>query len=78
MPGGFFRWAFYWDSGFVVPGLLLSGETALAREVVENLIASIERGFSWTNSVLLLLVARVLFDADGQRRATTAHSADQP
>ena len=42
MPGGFFKWFFYWDSCFVVPGLLVSGEQALAREVVDNLIVSIE------------------------------------
>jgi alpha,alpha-trehalase len=42
MPGGFFKWFFYWDSCFVVPGLLLSGERALAREIVDALVASIE------------------------------------
>jgi alpha,alpha-trehalase len=42
MPGGFFRWFFYWDSCFVVPGLLLSGERELAREVVDGLVHSIE------------------------------------
>lgn len=42
MPGGFFRWFFYWDSCFVVPGLLVSGEHDLAREVVDGCVASIE------------------------------------
>ena len=42
MPGGFFRWFFYWDSCYVVPGLVLSGEGDLAREIVENLLYSIE------------------------------------
>ena len=46
MPGGFFRWFFYWDSCFVVPGLLVSGERGLAREIVDGLIHSIgEFGF---------------------------------
>ncbi len=43
MPGGFFRWFFYWDSCFVVPGLLASGERELAREIVDGMIRSIER-----------------------------------
>ena len=42
MPGGFFRWFFYWDSCFVVPGLLVSGERDLAREIVDGFVASIE------------------------------------
>jgi alpha,alpha-trehalase len=42
MPGGFFKWFFYWDSCFVVPGLLVSGKQTLAREIVDNLVASIE------------------------------------
>lgn len=42
MPGGFFRWFFYWDSCFVVPGLLVSGQRGLAREIVDGFVASIE------------------------------------
>ena len=42
VPGGFFRWFFYWDSCFVVPGLLVSGERELAREVVDSPVLSIE------------------------------------
>ena len=41
-PGGYFRWFFYWDSCFMLPGLLVSGERALAREIVDNFVVSIE------------------------------------
>lgn len=41
-PGGFFKMFFYWDSYFILLGLVVQGKCQLAREIVENLIVEIE------------------------------------
>ena len=43
MPGGFFDWFFYWDSYFILLGLVVQGEWELARDMVENLITEVEQ-----------------------------------
>jgi alpha,alpha-trehalase len=40
--GGFFEWLFYWDSYFIIVGLLAQGERALATEVVDALLHEVE------------------------------------
>lgn len=42
MPGGFFEWFFYWDSYFIILGLVVQGEWELAQEIVDNLIYEVE------------------------------------
>jgi len=42
MPGGFFKWFFYWDSYFTLLGLVVQGRWQLAREIVEGFVAEIE------------------------------------
>lgn len=42
IPGGFFKWFFYWDSYFTLLGLVVQGEWRLAREIVDNFILEIE------------------------------------
>jgi alpha,alpha-trehalase len=39
--GGFFDWLFYWDSYFIVLGLMSSGSEALAGELVDGLLAEV-------------------------------------
>ena len=40
--GGFFDWLFYWDSYFIVLGLVSTEEHALAGEVVDALLAEVD------------------------------------
>ncbi len=40
--GGFFDWLFYWDSYFIVLGLVSSGARALAGDLVDALLAEVE------------------------------------
>lgn len=42
-PGGFFKMFFYWDSYFIILGLVVQGEWELAREIVDNLIYEVEQ-----------------------------------
>lgn len=41
-PGGFFNMFFYWDSYFIILGLVIQGKWQLAREIVDNLIFEVE------------------------------------
>jgi alpha,alpha-trehalase len=41
-PGGFFKWFFYWDSYFIILGLVVQGQWQLPREIVDNLIYEVE------------------------------------
>jgi len=43
IPGGRFRETYYWDTYWIVRGLLLSGMNATARGVVENLLDSVRQ-----------------------------------
>src|SRR3954451_20442148 len=40
--GGFFEWLFYWDSYFIVVGLVAQGERELANEVVDALLHEVD------------------------------------
>ena len=42
VPGGFFDWFFYWDSYFLMTGLVTQGHWQLAKGIVDNFIALIE------------------------------------
>ncbi len=42
VPGGFFKWFFYWDSYFALLGLVVQGEWQLAREIVDGLVQEVE------------------------------------
>ena len=42
VPGGFFDWFFYWDSYFILTGLVVQGEWSLAKGIVDNFIALID------------------------------------
>ena len=42
VPGGRFRESYYWDSYWIVEGLLVSGLTSSARGVIKNLLSYIE------------------------------------
>ncbi|MBW8011143.1 MAG: hypothetical protein FVQ83_07880 [Chloroflexi bacterium] len=42
VPGGFFDWFFYWDSYFIITGLVVQGEWQLALDIVNNFIAEVE------------------------------------
>ncbi|KAG1148244.1 hypothetical protein G6F37_003514 [Rhizopus arrhizus] len=43
VPGGRFREFYYWDSFFVIKGLLLSEQVSLARDMIENFFDFIDR-----------------------------------
>ena len=42
VPGGRFRESYYWDTYWIVEGLLVSGLTTSARGVIKNLLSYIE------------------------------------
>ncbi|CAG8435969.1 8613_t:CDS:10 [Ambispora gerdemannii] len=42
VPGGRFREFYYWDSYFILEGLLVSGYFHIAREIIENFLQMIE------------------------------------
>jgi alpha,alpha-trehalase len=42
IPGGFFKWFFYWDSYFTLTGLVVQEDWQLAREIVDNLVCEVE------------------------------------
>lgn len=43
VPGGRFREFYYWDSYFVIEGLLLSGQVDLAKNMIENFFDFVDR-----------------------------------
>jgi alpha,alpha-trehalase len=42
-PGGFFKMFVYWDSYFILLGLVVQGEWELAAGIVDNMISAVER-----------------------------------
>lgn len=42
VPGGFFDWFFYWDSYFILTGLVTQGHWDLGKDIVDNFIVLIE------------------------------------